>query len=73
MFKTATGPKASEEEVPDIPVAESLIDPQKTPRWLDDFKPWLIATGILIVVAYGPQLLDQILGIRLNAPGFQPW
>ena len=73
IFKTATGPKAPEDEVPDIPVAESLIDAQKTPRWLDDFKPWLIATGILILVAYGPQLLDQILGIRLNAPGFQPW
>ena len=50
-------------------------DPQLTPLWLDRFKPWLIAAGVLLVVAYGPQLVDQISNMKLNAPGtdFTPW
>ncbi len=73
MYKTARGPKAEPEDVPQIPVAESLRDPQLTPVWLDRFKPWLIAAGVLIIVAYGPQLWDQITGMQLNAPGWTPW
>lgn len=72
MFKTATGPKAEPEEVPGIPVAESLRDPQLTPKWLDSFKPWLIGAIALIVVAYGPQLIEQIANMQLNAPGISP-
>jgi cytochrome c oxidase subunit 1 len=73
MYKTARGPKVDPDDVPEIPIAESLRDPQLTPVWLDRFKPWLIAAGVLIVVAYGPQLWDQITGIQLNAPGWTPW
>ncbi len=73
MYKTARGPKVDPEDVPQIPIAESLRDPQLTPVWLDHFKPWLIAAGVLIVVAYGPQLWDQITGMQLNAPGWTPW
>ncbi|NNK91683.1 MAG: b(o/a)3-type cytochrome-c oxidase subunit 1 [Acidimicrobiia bacterium] len=73
MWKTARGPKAAPEDVPEIPVAESIRDPQKTPAWLDSWRPWLIATVALILVAYGPQLVDQIFNIQLNAPGFKPW
>ncbi len=73
MYKTARGPKVAPEDVPEIPIAESLRDPQLTPVWLDRFKPWLIAAGVLIVVAYGPQLWDQITGMQLNAPGWTPW
>jgi cytochrome c oxidase subunit 1 len=73
MFRTATGPKVDPEDVPQIPIAQSMRDPQLTPLWLDRFKPWLIAAGLLIVLAYGPQLWDQITGIQLNAPGWTPW
>jgi cytochrome c oxidase subunit 1 len=73
MYKTARGPKVAPEDVPAIPIAESLRDPQLTPVWLDRFKPWLIAAGVLIVVAYGPQLWDQITGMQLNSPGWTPW
>ncbi len=69
MWKTVRGPKADPAEIPDIPVAKSLRDPQLTPGWLDRYRPWLIATVALIVIAYGPQLWDQISGISLNAPG----
>ncbi len=69
MLKTAIGPKADPDELPDVPVAESIRDPQLTPAWLDNFKPWLIGAGVLLVLAYGPQLFDQISTISLNAPG----
>ncbi|MDJ0767571.1 MAG: cbb3-type cytochrome c oxidase subunit I [Ilumatobacter sp.] len=76
MYKTVRGPKAADPaDVPDMPIAESLRHPQLTPVWLDRFKPWLIAAGILLVLAYGPQLVDQILNMNLNAPGvdFEVW
>ncbi len=69
MIKTARGPKAEPEDVPEIPVAESIRDAQLTPAWLDNFKPWLIAAVALILIAYGPQMVDQIANIQLNAPG----
>ncbi len=73
MLRTATGPKAAPEEVPDVPIAESIRDPQLTPVWLDRFKPWLIGAIVLLILAYGPQLWDQIGGMELNAPGWKPW
>ncbi|MCP3974057.1 MAG: cytochrome c oxidase subunit I [bacterium] len=56
----------------EFPIAESLRDPQLTPIWLDRFKPWLIGTIVLIVVAYGPQLIEQIGNAAYNAPPFSP-
>ena len=75
MIKTAGGPKVAPELVPEVPIAESLRDPQLTPVWLDRFKPWLIAAGVLLLLAYGPQLIDQIGNMNLNAPGvdFKVW
>jgi cytochrome c oxidase subunit 1 len=72
MIRTISGPKADPAEVPEVPVAESLRSPQLTPAWLDRFSPWLIGTGLLILIAYGPQLVAQITGSALNAPGFAP-
>jgi len=61
-----------EGEVVDVPLAESLDDPANGPWWLDRFKPWIIAAVVLIVLAYGPQLLDQLFGIQLTSPGYVP-
>jgi cytochrome c oxidase subunit 1 len=72
MIRTATGPKVDVTEVPEVPVAESLRSPQFTPAWLDRFGPWLIGAGLLIAIAYGPQLVSQIGGSAFNAPGFAP-
>ncbi len=72
MLRTVMGPKAAPEDVPTVPIAESIRDPQLTPLWLDRFKPWLIVAAVLIIVAYGPQLFDQIVNMELNAPGFTP-
>ncbi len=75
MYKTVRGPSVPPEEVPQAPIAESLRHPQLTPVWLDRFKPWLIVAGVLVVLAYGPQLFDMITNMNLNSPGtdFTPW
>ena len=75
IVQTVRSPKVDRELVPTVPVAESLRDPQLTPDWLDRFRPWLIAAGVLLALSYGPQLVDQIFDMRLNAPGtdFTPW
>lgn len=64
--------KTVEGGVVDVPLAESLDDPNQAPLWLDRWKPWLIFAAVLIILAYGPQLLDQIFGIELTSPGFDP-
>jgi cytochrome c oxidase subunit 1 len=69
MYKTVRGPVVAPELVPQVPVAESLRSPQLTPLWLDRFRPWLLAAALLLIIAYGPQLFDQIVNMNLNAPG----
>ncbi|GAB4495720.1 MAG: b(o/a)3-type cytochrome-c oxidase subunit 1 [Anaerolineales bacterium] len=66
------GKKVTEAELPEIPVAENLHE-TKIPAWLDTFKPWLIAAVLLIIVAYGPVLVDAIINIQLNSPGYKIW
>jgi cytochrome c oxidase subunit I len=61
--------KASGAKV-EIPLAEALQDPQKTPAWLDRWAPWMAIMIILIIVAYGPELFNQIANISLTSPGF---
>ena len=65
--------KAGADEQVQVPVAEAVHDPQNTPVWLDKWVPWLIATVALILIAYGPQLIDQITNIQLTSPGFRVW
>ncbi len=73
MIRTALGKKVEESEQVQIPVAESIHDPQETPAWLDRWLPWVIATIALIIVAYGPNLIEQISNMQLNAPGGRVW
>jgi uncharacterized protein (DUF2062 family) len=69
------GPKVPADQVPTVPIAESIRHPQLTPLWLDRFKPWLIGAALLLVIAYGPQFVDMLLNMNLNSPGtdFVPW
>ena len=73
VLKTVLAKRADPAEVPEIPVAESLRDPQLTPAWLDRWVPWLVATIVLIIIAYGPQLIAQISGMQLTSPGMRVW
>ncbi len=70
IYKTVRNPETAEVEVP---IAESREDPQNTPAWLDSWKPWLIATVLLIIVGYGPQLYFMIRDISLTSPGLRLW
>jgi cytochrome c oxidase subunit 1 len=65
--------KAEASEQVQVPVAEALRDPQLTPNWLDRWVPWMVGTIVLIVLAYGPQLVDQIANMALTSPGFRVW
>ena len=73
MIKTALGKKVAEDEQEQVPVAESIHDPQETPAWLDRWLPWVIATIALIIIAYGPNLIEQISNMQLNSPGGRVW
>ncbi len=72
MIGTALSKQKAETPV-EVPVAESISDPQATPLWLDKWMPWLIATIVLLLIAYGPQLVDQIANMQLTSPGFKVW
>jgi cytochrome c oxidase subunit 1 len=58
--------------VVDMPIAEPA-HPESVPNWLTNWKPWLAGTIGLIVVAYGPVLIQLIGSLASNAPGFQLW
>ncbi len=60
------------DELVEVPIAESLQDPQDTPAWLDRWRPWLIASVVIILLSYGPQLYEQITQVQLTSPGFTP-
>ena len=56
----------------EIPAAESVHPAQDTPAKLDWWTPWVGGTLALILVAYGPQLIEQIGNIDLSSPGVMP-
>ena len=64
--------RLAEGEEIEFPMAESIHDPQDTPEWLDRFRPWVIATVVLILLAYGPQLIEQIGNAAYNSPPIAP-
>ncbi|MDD2923248.1 MAG: hypothetical protein PHQ36_13260, partial [Anaerolineales bacterium] len=72
MIATAFGKQAATEEI-EVPIAESIQDPALTPVWLDRWAPWVYGAVALVVIAYGPQLFEQIRNIALTSPGFKPW
>lgn len=72
MIGTAFSKVKVEKEV-EVPVAEALQPVSQTPAWLDRWAPWVYAALALIVIAYGPQLYEQIRNISLTSPGFRVW
>jgi cytochrome c oxidase subunit 1 len=57
----------------EMPVAEAVTEPQRTPAWLDRWVPWLAGAAVLIVLAYGPMLVQLIGQAQLTSPGFKVW
>jgi cytochrome c oxidase subunit I len=58
----------------EMPVAEPLHKEELTnmPAWLDTWRPWLIATVALIIVAYVPVFV-QLISNYNSVPGFKVW
>lgn len=56
----------------EMPVAEPVED-IPVPAFLDSWRPWLVITVLLIVLAYGPVLVNLISNIGLTSPGFRLW
>lgn len=68
MVGTVLSKKTLTEEI-EMPVAEPL-DAHPAPAWLDTWRPWVVATLVLILVSYGPLLVNLISNINLTSPGF---
>ena len=57
----------------EMPIAEPLDPDHVSPKWLDTWRPWILITVALILLAYGPLLFDMIRNINLSSPGFNRW
>lgn len=68
MVGTVFSKKTLTEEI-EMPVAEPL-DNHPAPAWLDTWRPWVVATLVLILVSYGPLLVNLISNLNLTSPGF---
>ncbi|NWG21823.1 MAG: b(o/a)3-type cytochrome-c oxidase subunit 1 [Chloroflexi bacterium] len=71
MIMTITAGK--KEAVPMAPFARAISGPEDSPRVLDNFKPWLTISFILIVINYAPTLIRLISTTPLNIPGMRSW
>lgn len=68
---TLVNPRKLEEPI-EMPVAEPLR-PGPVPAWLNNWKPWLYGTVMLILLGYGPFLYILIRDMTFWSKGFSPW
>lgn len=68
MVGTVFSKKTLTEEI-EMPVAEPY-DEAPAPAWLDTWRPWVVATIVLVLVSYGPLLVNLIANLNLTSPGF---
>ncbi len=68
---TLRSKKTLTEEI-EMPVAEAL-NPEPAPAWLDNWRPWLVLTVVLILISYGPILVTMISNLNMTSPGFKVW
>lgn len=71
IFGTLLYPRKQERPIV-MPVAEPL-DPTPSPKWLDNWTPWLAGTIALILLSYGPMLYQLVRDAQFIITGFQPW
>ena len=56
----------------DMPIAES-VHAEVVPGWLNNWRPWLVGTIVLILIAYGPILIQMLGQANFISPGFMLW
>ena len=54
-------------------VGQGISAAEDGPMWLSQWKPWLAATVLLIVLAYGPVLFETIRTAEFTSPGYVVW
>ena len=69
MLGTVFSKKRLTEEI-EMPVAEPMDNNHPAPAWLDAWRPWVVATLLLILVSYGPILVYLITNLNMTSPGF---
>ena len=70
FFGTVLKKKSTEGEL-NLPVSEALHDENRIPLF-DQFKPWLVTMGVILVLAYTPALLNVMKNTGPGAPAFTP-
>ena len=70
FFGTVLKKKSMEGEL-NLPVSEALHDENRIPLF-DQFKPWLVTMGVILVLAYTPALLNVMKNTGPGAPAFTP-
>ena len=56
----------------EMPIAEPY-EAAPVPAWLDNWRLWIGFAVLLIVLAYGPVLINMISTTQLNAAGLRVW
>ena len=72
IIATLTGKVKSVKPV-EVPIAESEVPSSKTPALLDNWTVWIVLSVVLVVIAYGPMLLQYFTHLNLTSPGFRVW
>jgi cytochrome c oxidase subunit 1 len=71
LLLTATvAPRAT---VAPVPFAQAVAGPETAPAVLDRWRPWLAVMAVLIVLAYGPTLVQLVTMTPLNTPPRRVW
>lgn len=63
-------PRSSSHEAP---VAQAVAGPEKVPVFLNRWGIWLSLAAVLIVIGYGPVLIQLVRTMAPNAPPFRVW
>ena len=58
---------------PELEFSEAQAGPEHAPALLDRWRPWVMLAIALVIVAYGPTLLEQAMTNGLTAPGRRVW
>src|SRR5438552_1114650 len=64
MVLTVTVSRRAPQPAPEF--ADALSGPDHAPAFLDRWRPWLVASAVLIVIAYGPTLVRLVTTTPLN-------
>ncbi len=59
--------------LPPMQFSETQAGPEHGAAILDRWRPWVTAAIVLVIVAYGPTLLELLATTSMNAPGRRVW